>query len=196
MRNSVVEPACILGKYLSEIPTFVTSFSSKEGSVVQRWLDWLTLLESELEKHNIPQSAQIAGYRSSIIAVAFDPEIERRTHRKKKQFHRAVVSVQPVQQILSDKHAELDIKITQVRELLRQVLIAAKDAGMVRYDPKTNFTDFLESLILKLKHHEQIGPEINSGIASIGKTDFLRLMAEEIDVSEPIKKKIEIPFKR
>ena len=60
MRNSVVEPANVLEKHLKEIPVFVSAYSSKENGIVDRWLEWLTSLEAELEKHNLSQSAQIA----------------------------------------------------------------------------------------------------------------------------------------
>ncbi|MGH1383824.1 hypothetical protein [Kordia sp.] len=181
MKKSVIEPANVLQEKLFEIPAIVTSFGKQESNILKKWLHWLEELESIFEKYNFTQCAEIAGYRASLISSYSFPT-EKRTQKRKQVNHAALVSVQPVQQILSDKSNELNEKINQVRTLIKQILIPAKDAGMINYDPKTDFTAFMESLLIQFKSHEQVRPSINSAIALIGKYDVIRILAEEIEL--------------
>ena len=65
--------------------------------------------------------------------------------------------------------------------MIKQIMIPAKDAGMINYDKNNDFTAYLESLLAQFKSHEQLAPGINSAIASIGKYDVLKIIAEEIE---------------
>ncbi len=181
MRKSVIEPANAFKEKLFEIPDIVSDFAKNKDNICQQWMEWLEELEVIFKKYNYTQCAEIAGYRASIISPAIIVRSEKRSQKRKQQYHKALSSIQPVQQLLSDKSDELNNKIDHVRLLLRQILIPAKDAGMIIYDPPTDFTVFMESLLLQFKNHEQIAPGINNAIATIGKYDVLRLLAEEIE---------------
>lgn len=181
MKKSVIEPANVLQEKLFEIPSMVTSFGKQEGNVSEKWLDWLEELESIFKKYNFTQCAEVAGYRASII-VSCNIITEKRSQKRKQVRQAALVTIQPVQQILSDKSNELNDKINQVRTLVKQILIPAKDAGMINYNPEIDFTVFMESLLVQFKSHEQVRPSINSAIALIGKYDVIRILAEEIEL--------------
>lgn len=181
MKKSVIEPANVLQKKLFEIPAIVTSFGNQESYILKKWLHWLEELESIFEKYNFTQCAEIAGYRASIIS-SYSLVTEKRTQKRKQINQSALSTIQPVQQILSDKSNELNEKINQVRTLIKQILIPAKDAGMINYDPKTDFTAFIETLLIQFKSHDQVRSSINSAIALIGKYDVMRILAEEIEL--------------
>lgn len=175
-----MDPAKELQLKLFEIPEIVSSFSNKENKICERWINWLEDLEKILKKYKYSQCAAIAGYRSTIISKSMMVTIKR-AERKKMTFNQAMSSIQPVQQILSDKSNELTEKIEQARILIRQIIIPAKDAGMINYDKNTDFTVFIESLITQFKTHDQVAPLINNTLASIGKYDVMRILAEEIE---------------
>lgn len=182
MRKSVIEPANALNEKLFEIPALVTSFAINENNICDKWITWLEELEEIFKKYNYSQCAEIAGYRSTILSSTFGNGSEKRSQKRKHRIKSALSCVQPVQQLLSDKSDELNEKIDQVRLLLRQILIPAKEAGMIKYDSTIDFTTFMESILEQFKRHEQIAPGINNAIATIGKSDVLRLLAEEIEL--------------
>jgi len=181
MKKSVIEPANALQEKLLEIPDIVTAFRKQEGNVSKKWLHWLEDVESLFKKYNFPQCAEVAGYRSSIIA-SFTLITEKRIPKRKQINQAALETIQPVQQILSNKSNELNDKVNQVKTLIKQILIPAKDAGMIDYNSNNDFTLFIENLLVKFKTHEQVRPSINNAIALIGKYDVMRILAEEIEL--------------
>jgi len=158
----------------------VTRFQKKEHAVIDEWIVWLINLENLFKKYNYTEAAEIAGYRANILASTAC-EDGKRIKKRKVMNTAAMQTIQPVQQILSDISNRLEEKIEVVRTLINQILIPAKDAGMIKYDSKTDFSLYLESLLAQFKSHEQLAPGINSAIASIGKYDVLRILAEEIE---------------
>ena len=181
MIKSVIDPANALQEKLFEIPSYVTAFEQKDPTVLTQWLQWIEALEALFKSYNFTQCAEIAGYRASIITTHYSA-IEKRREKRKALHYAAVKSVQPVQQILSDKYHELHEKIEHVRTLIKQILIPAKDAGMITYDNKTDFTLFIETLLVQFKAHEQLRPSINNAMALLGKYDVIRIIAEEINL--------------
>lgn len=179
MRKSVIEPAIIFKKELFTIPNIVSRFQQKEHSVTEEWILWLIHIEDLFTKHNYSEAAEIAGFRANVLAAAY--EEGKRVKKRRQMTAAAISSVQPVQQILSDVSHRLENKIEAVRSMIKQILIPAKDAGMINYNPETDFSSYLESLLAQFKSHEQLAPGINSAIASIGKYDVLKIIAEEIE---------------
>jgi hypothetical protein len=104
------------------------------------------------------------------------------TRNKRKQiFSKAIQTINPAQDILFVLYKVLTEKIDVVRVLIRQILVPAKEVGFIKYDSSVDFTQYIESLLHQLKSHEQLKASINSAIASIGKIDVMRLLAEEIE---------------
>ncbi len=180
MKKSILEPARVLQEKLFEIPTLVSSFQNQELNTLKKWMTWLEELELIFKNYNFPQCAELAGYRASILS-SYNVATEKRKEKRKKVHQAALTSIQPVQQILSDKSEELNQKIDQVRSLIKQILLVAKDAGIIQYNPNTDFMFFVESLLHEFKSHEQIRSSINSAILLIGKHDVIRIIAEEIE---------------
>ena len=72
-------------------------------------------------------------------------------------------------------------KTDTVRKLIKQILIPAKEAGLIRSENIVDFGLYLESLLQQFKQHPQLASSINNAIGLIGKFDVLRIMAEEIE---------------
>ncbi|PPK94819.1 hypothetical protein LY01_01572 [Nonlabens xylanidelens] len=180
MRKSVIEPASIFRKELFSIPEKVTRFQKKEHNITDEWIAWLTHLEDLFTKYHYTEAAEVAGHRAQVIAAAAFEE-GKRVKKRKLMTTAAINTVQPVQQLLTDVSNKLEEKIEVVRNLIKQILVPAKDAGMINYEPGHDFTAYLEKLLAQFKTHEQLAPSVNSAIASIGKYDVLKILAEEIE---------------
>ncbi|MBL4745543.1 MAG: hypothetical protein JKY08_04175 [Flavobacteriaceae bacterium] len=180
MKKSVIEPANELSEKLFEIPEIVTAFANKETEIFNKWITWLQDLEAVFKKYNFTECAEIAGYRAAVLASSQSFDVKRVKKRKLRE-QVALESVQPVQQILSDRSNLLLDKIEQVRTLVKQILIPAKDAGMIKYDSKMDDTLFMENLLIQFKAHEKVRPSINNAIALLGKYDVIRILTEEIE---------------
>jgi hypothetical protein len=180
MRKSVIEPAEQLRIELYKLSNLVDKFQAQEPGITDLWLTWIRELEDLLKKYGYRETAEITGHRASILSNANRVDKQKRKLSRKKRLA-ALATVQPIQQLLSDKCMELEDKIDAVRIMIKQILLPAKDAGMFTYDPKTDFSSYLESLLTQFKSHEQLAPGINNAIASIGKYDVLKIIAEEIE---------------
>lgn len=180
MKKSIIEPANALKKKLFEIPKLVTAFQEHDTSIFHDWMSWLQELENIFQKYNFTQCAEIAGYRANIMSNYYQIG-NRRIHKRKHLNQIGLSSVQPIQKILTDKSQELNDKIEQVRILIKQILIPAKDAGMIEYDHNKDINLFMESLLFQFKSHEQVRPLINNAIVLIGKYDVIRILIQEIE---------------
>ncbi len=180
MRKSVIEPASQIKEELFKVSLFVDKFQTQHIEILDLWMTFIKNLEDLLKKYGYRETAEISGYRAAILNNMNSIDKKKRTSSKVKR-QAALATVQPIQQLLSDKLNELEQKIETVRSMIKQIMIPAKDAGMINYDKNNDFTAYLESLLAQFKSHEQLAPGINSAIASIGKYDVLKIIAEEIE---------------
>ena len=180
MRKSVLSPHLELKELLLGIGSIVDDFHQKRPSATADWLSWLKKTEEVLKKYNYSETAEIAGIRASIIAAK--EKGETRKTKKKAQVQKALETVQAAQQVVYNKQIKLEEKIEQVRNMTRQVVQMAKAAGMIQFYPGEDFTAFLEHFLMQMQQHEQLQAGVNLAIASIGRYDTLRILAEEIEL--------------
>ncbi len=179
MKKSSIEIVNAIYEKLMQVDILVNEFESKKTSAVDNWFVWLKESEELLKRFNYTECAELASFRSSILHENSIPDLGRTTKRKR-TFSKALATFQPAQIVLLKIYKPLEEKIETVRNLIRQILVPAKEAGMIQYDPSVDFTQYLESLLRQFQAQEQLAPSINSAIASIGKYDVLRILAEEI----------------
>ncbi|MDR0207074.1 MAG: hypothetical protein LBI45_07470 [Bacteroidales bacterium] len=177
--KSVLDIAQAIHEKLMQVSSIVNDFEQRAYFATGNWINWLKESEELLIKFQYGESAQLAGLRATILGESF-PILPTR-NRRRQVFSRAIQTINPAQDILFGLYKILTEKIEVVRVLIRQILIPAKEAGFIEYDSSIDFTRYIESLLQQLKSHEQLKPSINSAIASIGKIDVMRLLAEEIE---------------
>lgn len=180
MRASVLEIRNTLHAQLMQVGALVNGFETKKPSAVDDWLHWLKVTEELCQKYNLAECAELAGHRSVIVHAGslHDPSVN---SKRKRIFSKALETVQPVQAICISCFRKADEKVETVRSMLRQILVPAKEAGCIQYDPEVNFGTYLESLLQQFRKHEQLSAGINGAIALVGKSDLLLILAEEID---------------
>ncbi|PHN07806.1 hypothetical protein [Flavilitoribacter nigricans] len=181
MLRSVLTPCEELQHQLMNVGSIVNHFRDKKNDAVPQWLQWLEVTEEILKKNNFSETSALAGLRADILAVAMEIDAPRK--RKKAIAQKSLESVNVAQDIVASRHNALQEKIEQVRTLFRQIVPVAKQAGLIRFGPGQDFTAFMEDFLQQLQQHEQLGPGITAAIAAIGKTDTLRIMADEIDLT-------------
>lgn len=181
MRKSVLTPCLELKEQLLNISGIVDDFQQKRPSATDDWLSWLRRTEEVLKKYNYGEAAELAGIRAAVLAAK--EKGETRKSKKKAQMQKALETVQAAQQVVYNKQIKLEEKIEQVRSMTRQVVQMAKAAGMIHFHPGDNFTAFLEHFLMQMQQHEQLQASANLAIASIGRYDTLRILAEEIELT-------------
>ncbi len=180
MRASVLEIRNALYAQLLQVSALVSGFETKKPSAVADWDGWLKATEELCQQFNLVECAELAGFRSAILHAASIHESSANTKRKR-VFTKALETVQPAQALCADRFRKLDDKIETVRQLIRQILVPAKEAGCIQYDPMVDFTAYIEPLLQQFRKHEQLAASINGAIALVGRHDVILILAEEID---------------
>jgi len=177
--KSLMDIAQAIHEKLMQVSGIVNDFEQRAYFATPNWMTWLKESEELLKKFQYGESAQLAGLRATIVGEFFPMQPTR--NRRRQIFSKAIQTINPAQDILYTLYKILTEKIEVVRTLIRQILVPAKEEGFIKYDTSIDFTQYIESLLQQLKSHEQLKPSINSAIASIGKVDVIRLLAEEIE---------------
>ncbi|MDR1345689.1 MAG: hypothetical protein LBK03_03180 [Bacteroidales bacterium] len=160
----------------------IVDMLDKQGSfAVTVWMEWLMESERLLKKYNYAEVSLLAGLRAEILKEEILCNAERR--KKKLIVARALSTVDAAQKVLFNIFDRLNEKIESVRVLIRQIIVPAKEAGIIKPENIDDFTAYLEDLLQQFKNHKQLAPGINNAIVTVGKFDVLRILAEEIDFS-------------
>ncbi|MCB0712553.1 MAG: hypothetical protein KDD67_09510 [Ignavibacteriae bacterium] len=171
-----------LKRQLMQVGSIVDTFQRQESNAVEKWLSWLVETADILTKYNYSETSELAATRAEILAARLSVAGER-TNRRKFLRQRALETIRPVQQSVLQRQAQLEASVESVRKVLRPILMVAQQAGFIT--PAAyggDFTLFLEQLLQQMLNHEQLAPSISSAIATIGKSDTLRILAEEIEL--------------
>ena len=180
MKKSTIETVIFIREQLLEVSKLVTSFENKKLSAVEDWIKWLKKNEDFCTQLNFVESAELAGLRSTILFEITETK-ENKNLKRKRIIAKALETINPAQSVLQHRFKLLNDKIEMVQNLIKQILVPAKDAGIIQYNSSIDFSGYLETLLLQFKKHEQLAPSINNAIALIGKYDVLRILAEEIE---------------
>ncbi|MDR2684135.1 MAG: hypothetical protein LBB53_01985 [Prevotellaceae bacterium] len=170
-----------LHRQLMKIGGVVDMFNNQDYDATDNWLQWLKDSENLLKTYNYSEMSLLAGLRANIIKEIKSVDSER--NKRKRIVHQALSTVDEGQKVLFDINKQLLEKVNNVRTLIRQILIPAKEAGLINKTEIVDFTQYLESLLQQFKKHQQLAPSINNAVAMIGKFDVLRIIADEIDFS-------------
>lgn len=179
MKTSLITPCEEIKAQLMCVGNLVNAFQKKEPAALGHYIDWLSITEETLKKFHYSIASSFAAIKAELLAFQYTSGS--RKEKKQQQHHFALQSIASGQAILLEKQQELEAKIEQVRLVLKQLIEVARQAGLLTLQPNQRIHDFMEGFLIQLQRHEQIGATVNNAIATIGRFDVLRLLAEEIE---------------
>ncbi len=174
MKGSTLDIVKGLFDKLQEVPDIVSAFEHRESTAMQLWLQWLETSEKLLKEQGFAECAAVAGIRADVLVYLSEKQT------RKEKFIAVLKTVNAAQTLLLEKYKTLEEKVENVRVFLKQVLTQINDAGILNYDENTDFTAFINSVFEQMKNNAQLSGSIHNAVATIGKTDVLRLIAETL----------------
>ena len=181
MFRSSIEISEKLEQQLNKVGTCVDMFENRDGLAVDTWMDWLKESEKILKDYGYSDTARLAGLRAEIVAEKNRPDLQR--NRRKALDSKAASTVNEAQDILFSINATLRDNIDKVTTLVRQIMVPAKEAGIIHPPDSTDITLYVENLLAQFKNHEQLKSSIYNAESLIGRFDLLRIIAKELDFS-------------
>lgn len=181
MFRSSIEISEKLEQQLNKVGTCVDMFENRDGLAVDTWMEWLKESEKILKDYGYSDTARLAGLRAEIVAEKNRPDLQR--NRRKALDSKAASTVNEAQDILFSINAALRDNIDKVTTLVRQIMVPAKEAGIIQPPESQDITSYVENLLNQFKSHEQLKSSIYSAETLIGRFDLLRIIANELDFS-------------
>ncbi len=179
MNKTIINPCLELKSQLLKVGAMVSRFEGNDYSAVKAWNNWLIEVEAILEKYHFSEAAEIAGLRAQTLVENTEPG--QRVSKRKSSMQRSLRTVSAAQIAVLGVQKHLEDKLEGVRLIIKQIVLASRDAGFTfGADKGDDFTVYVDSLLTQLQQHEQLKSGINKAIAVIGKYDTLRVLAEEI----------------
>ena len=169
------------GKLL-EFPTLVDQLEQKNYKFLDQLLSWIKELEVIFKNNNLSNVAQLAGWRSKIIAPKY--ALEHLKQKRKAQWSVAAEALFELQNIVMSILEPKEAKVEEARNLVRQLFGALSQANAVKYQPGSDFQQFVNQLWKIMDTH----PQLKGGAAQIKallpRLDILRVMSEEIELED------------
>ena len=182
MRISLLSIVESLKIKLLAYPYLVNSLKNKDYNFLELLENWMKEVESIMKNNNIAQCSKIAGLRSNIIAPIFDDSKGRST--RKRQLHIAAESMYEIQDTILSVINPYEKKVNEARDLLKNLLSVLKQSGAIKYTDGTDFQYFINLIWKLFSTHEQLKPSMVNILSLISQVDALRIIAEEIELTE------------
>jgi hypothetical protein len=161
------------------IPELVTQAADKDINFLENLNLWLVNTEAVMIKHNISKCSEIAGLRSKIIAVSYAKVTA--VSKKKRQLSVATSIIYDAQSSVLRILEPLENQLEETRAAIRQLLGVAYQTQMI--NPNDDFNAIVQTLWVTFSTHEQLKGAVASILVLVNKSDALRILAEEIDIS-------------
>ena len=179
MKHSHIDTYNDLLKQSLLIPELVTKAAHKDISFLEHLNRWLLETEEVMSKHNISKCSEIAGLRSKIIAVSYAREAK--VSKRKRLFSVATAIIYDAQSTVLSVIEPVESRIEEARDSIRQLLGVAYQADMV--NPNMDFNEMVQTLWTTFSAHEQLKGAVANILVLVNRSDALRILAEEIDIS-------------
>ena len=172
MRVSSIDKRNTFSKLLMRVPQIVNVLAKRSPLAVTEWFSWLADAEDSLKHYDMPECAQMAGLIASLYSVP-------RQSRKEK-LEAALATVNSAQDIIYNIYTKANINVENVYTLFRQIIVPMRTAGIINIDGITDLTGYVNDLLRQMLANEQLSASVNGAIASVGKADVIRIIAELI----------------
>ena len=179
MKHSHIDTYENLLKQSLLIPELVTKAAHKDTIFIENLNQWLLNTEEIMRKYNISKCSEIAGLRSKIIAVSYASEAK--ISKSKRLFSVATSIIYDAQSAVLSVIEPMENRIEEARDSIRQLLGVAYQADMV--NPNMDFNQIVQTLWATFSTHEQLKGAVASILVLVNRSDALRILAEEIDIT-------------
>lgn len=179
MKHSYIDTYEDLLKQSLLIPELVTKSANKDMNFLPSLNQWLLDTEKIMKNYNISKCAEIAGLRSKIVAASYN--IDPKVSKRKRQFSVATSIIYEAQSTVLSILEPMESRIEEARDAIRQLLGVAYQANMANQN--MDFNQMIQTLWASFSTHEQLKGVIASILVLINRSDALRILVEEIDIS-------------
>jgi len=162
------------------IPELVTKAAHKDINFLENLNQWLLNTEEIMRKYNISKCSEIAGLRSKIIAASY-VVTEAKVSKRKRLFSVATTIIYDAQSTVLSTLEPMGNRIEEARDYMRQLLGVAYQADMV--NPNMDFNEMVQALWAMFSTHEQLKGAVASVLVLVNRSDALRILAEEVDMT-------------
>jgi hypothetical protein len=179
MKHSHLDTYESLLKQSLLIPELVTKAANKDINFIENLNQWLLNTEEIMRKYNISKCSEIAGLRSKIIASSYVTQAK--VSKRKRLFSVATTIIYDAQSTVLSTIEPMENRIEEARDSIRQLLGVAYQADML--NPNMDFNEMVQTLWSTFSTHEQLKGAVASILVLVNRSDALRMLAEEIDIS-------------
>lgn len=170
MKTSSIDKRESFSGLLMRVPQIVKLHLKRSPVAVSEWLVWLSDAEDLLQHYGMPECAQIAGLRASLASN------EKQCRQEKREA--ALSTVSPAQEVIYNIYAKVNVSVENVYILFRQIIVPMRTAGIINIDGVDDLTAYINELMRQLLANEQLSASVNGAIASVGRSDVLRIIAD------------------
>lgn len=173
---SSIELCNSLKPFLLQMSDIVKEFEDRDIFAPQHWIKWLKDVDAVLKRLQLVESSKIASLYSEILSVQQESS---GIGKKRMVFSKCIETIPSAQSIILELYSIQNTKIENCIDILRHIVVPMKNAGLFD-DVDTTVSDFPRDFIRQLLKNEQLAPSVNNVIASVGFSDALHLLTEEI----------------
>jgi hypothetical protein len=181
MKPSVLDVYTKLNAKLLEFPALVDSLQRKDLDFLTKLMQWIQDVETICKESNLSETAELAGFRSKIVAQ--DLANTRRLAKKEKTKVASEI-MYDLQHLVLSVSRPYERKIHECRDIVRQLLGIIQQSGAITYDSKIGFQVLVDSIWSMLSNQSQLKPGAAKLKSLIPEQDILRIIAEEIDLAD------------
>ena len=179
MKHSLIDTYEKLLKQSFLIPALVTQAANKNISFLENLNLWLLNTEEVMRRHHVSKCSELAGLRSKIIAVSYAKEAK--VSKRKRLLSVATSIIYDAQATVLSILEPMENQLEEARAAIRQLLGVSYQAEMI--NPNADFNTIVQTLWATFSSHEQLKGAVASILVLVNKSDALRILAEEIDMS-------------
>jgi hypothetical protein len=171
MFRSTLQLTRQLSDALLQFAALVRLFERKSPQALPQLLSWIDATEQVLSGHRLVASADVAGFKSRVLAPMFDDD-------RRGTLRRRLHDLQQSVQLALQPHA---IKVEQARGIARHLLQIVAQSGAVPWDPAMSYEDMVDRIWLFCTGHDQLKPLAAQLKTLLSASDIRLLLGEEID---------------
>ena len=175
MKSSNIDKRNDLSALLMQLPEKVGLFVRKDPAAITAWIEWLGSAEAVMKGYDMPECSRLAGLRANILSAQMAVSA---AGKRRQVTERCLASINVAQEVVTAPYEAVNAKLEGVHTFFREIIIPMRNTGLITLDGVTDMTETINTLLRQLSLNEQLSSSINGAIASIGKADVMRTIAQ------------------